>query len=93
MRILPKSVDLVDWEENFDLRYLRRNAYKLAKKHNLKTGQALLVSGSRYKGARRFQFLIVTDAGPMVLSPQTGNRNLMLTLMLRVAESASLHFE
>lgn len=86
--LIPQRISIVGWIEHFDLRTLRREACTLAHAEGLRVGQALLVSGARYAGARRFQFIVQTTVGPMVLLPQTGDRDLMLGLMLRVAMAA-----
>ncbi len=91
--LLPPTLRLVGWVENHDLRLLRRDAVKLAKEHRLKVGDGLLVSGSKYKGARRFQFLIKAAHGCFTMAPQTGSQNLMLSLMIRVSEYLKDNYE
>jgi len=91
-KLLPTRIALVAWEEHHDLRLLRRHAGELAAQYRLKPGEALLVSGSPYRGARRFQFVVNTTAGAMVLAPQTGEQNLLLSLYMRVAEAAREYF-
>lgn len=84
----PAFIRLLGWIEKYDLRRLRRDAVLLARAHRLNPGDALLVSGSRYRGARRFAFLVQTQTGPMVMVPQTSDKDLLLSLTLRVAEAA-----
>jgi hypothetical protein len=91
--LLPRTLRLVGWVENYDLRLLRRDANILAKENKLKVGDGLLVSGSKYKGARRFQFLIKGAHGCFTMAPQTGSQNLLLSLMIRVAEFVRDNYE
>lgn len=90
--IMPRNVTLSYWIEQYDLRLLRRDAVDLCEEYEIKPGEAALVSGGKYKGARRFQFLINTDNGPLIMAPQTGEQDLMLSLMLRVSEYARQAF-
>jgi hypothetical protein len=83
--ILPTRIRLVGWIEHYDLRLLRRDALKLGVEHRLGYGDALLVSGSRYSGGRRFQFIVRGRQGYYTMAPQTSGQDMMLSLAMRVA--------
>jgi hypothetical protein len=84
---LPKRVTLVDWVEDVDLRLLRRQAPRLARRFKLEVGETLLITGlSRHKGEPLHRFLIQTAHGPYVWAPPTSGRDLMTSMMLRVSE-------
>jgi len=91
-KLIPSNAKLVGWID-FDLRFLRQKAITLAKKHHLKAGQALLVSGGWYKGARRCMFLLQTPGGPMVVTTQTENEAALLVFLTQIGHVANAYFE
>ena len=86
--LLPRQITLVGWEEEVDLRTVRRTAKKLAQKYKLNTGEAILVSGSRYTGGRRFAFVVMSPSrAALVVQPPTDSERMLLSLMLRASET------